>query len=467
MLLAGCAAGVAAATNVASIEAEHLTADVTEFWVAPSAPGRICLTNTVVLGDLAGGSVLSSQCASFNPSRTNFQTSTGGHYYLCPGSPLLAAGTTNVSPRLLAEFAYKTTAPPVPFPADAAVTGEMTLYPQAPRYSGGSPDLGYWYQALDFTMAHLLVSEEAALTVQPGTAIGLRNDPVEGQWTSVCFDLLNGSSFMSQGTPAKRNILAPVHFVQEGPFGSTYTRAFIPDFWPNENNLPPPLLDLRFTDCYLPAEDFLIFAGFSRDLFAGTSDSSSMQWSLRDCALHGGGIMLGRPYPNDPDPFYDPGSVTWFNNLFDRVKITLDPTYYADDSEVNVDLQFQAYNNVFRDQTFALNPLPTSGSNWVLKDNLFDKIAFEPYWVGPLDHDYNAYWLRSPAELTSWFQTNSLPVNNDDGGTDAANDQLLATAPPYQAGLFGDCYLPTNTPLHHAGSRTPTDAGLYQYHNPA
>ena len=301
------------------------------------------------------------------------------------------------------------------------------------------------------------------MTLEPGTAIGLRNDPNGDFWTWRGLSLQEGSAFLTHGTPNKPNTLAPVHYVQEGPFPSTWTIAFIPDFEPNDNNLAPPVLDSRFTDFYLPAEDFLLFSGMSWGLLFATSASSSMQWNMRDCNLHGGGIMLATPRLDDPNPFYPPGSVFWFNNLLDRVKITLDPTYDADSGEVNVDLQIQAYNNLFLDQTFFLNPLPTSGGNWVLKDNLFDKVAFEPYWVGPLDHDHNGYWRRLPSELTSSFQTNSLPVNNADGGADAVNDQEFGAAPPYQTGPYGKHYLPTGTPLYHAGSRTPGEAQLWHY----
>jgi hypothetical protein len=46
------------------------------------------------------------------------------------------------------------------------------------------------------------------------------------------------------------------------------------------------------------------------------------------------------------------------------------------------------------------------------------------------------------------------------------NEQVLTAALPYQAGPFGDFYLPNTTPLYGAGSDTPANLGLYHYTAP-
>jgi hypothetical protein len=43
------------------------------------------------------------------------------------------------------------------------------------------------------------------------------------------------------------------------------------------------------------------------------------------------------------------------------------------------------------------------------------------------------------------------------------NEQVLTAALPYQAGPFGDFYLPNTTPLYGAGGDTPANLGLYHY----
>jgi hypothetical protein len=49
------------------------------------------------------------------------------------------------------------------------------LSAQASRYTNGAPDIGYYYDALDYTVASLTVSG-GNVTVLPGTAIATRNE---------------------------------------------------------------------------------------------------------------------------------------------------------------------------------------------------------------------------------------------------------------------------------------------------
>jgi hypothetical protein len=51
-LFAACGAVAAGMTNFAAVTAEHITADVTNFWVQ-YGPSRIALTNSIIVGSLA------------------------------------------------------------------------------------------------------------------------------------------------------------------------------------------------------------------------------------------------------------------------------------------------------------------------------------------------------------------------------------------------------------------------------
>ena len=157
VLLAACGAAAAGPTNFAAITAEHITADVTNLW-AGAQPSRIALTNSIVVGTLATGPTLATDHCAINPTAPVFQAAGGGNYYLPANSPLHQAGTTNTSSRLLAEFHRKTTAPPLAFPPYMTIGGDMTLLPQASRYTNGAPDIGFWYNALDYTAPTLILS---------------------------------------------------------------------------------------------------------------------------------------------------------------------------------------------------------------------------------------------------------------------------------------------------------------------
>jgi hypothetical protein len=133
VLFAGCGTAVAASTNFTEIDAEQVTANVTNFWSALSPPSRINLTNSIILGTFGSGSTVSSQNVAMNPSGTVFQTVDNGNYYLATNSPYHNAGTTNISPRLLAELHGKTTYPPIGIAAFTQISGDMMLLPTGRR----------------------------------------------------------------------------------------------------------------------------------------------------------------------------------------------------------------------------------------------------------------------------------------------------------------------------------------------
>ena len=447
-------------------------------------------------------------------SEPPFQSAAGGNYYLATNpdgsdaSGFRGQGTTTgVDPALLADLKTNTTYPPIALPALMTISGNLTLFPQIPRYTSGNPDLGYYYPALDYTVATMILAG-GAVTVEPGTAIGVRNDYINDLangpwWTTVGFWIEQGSSFVSHGTPTAPNVFTSAAMVQEQPqtdfaqyqdailyyYGlqPANTVSFVTDFEPNALNLPAPTLDFRFSKFYLTGLDYHIWAGFDEYDFYEASPDSSIFLNLRDCEIYGGRLNLGNPDYSyyDPSQVYAPGAVSWFDNLFDRVTINLDPTYYWYNGVINCDMQIQAYNNLFRGGPFLhLEPFPATAGNWKFEDNLFDKVNFvqdvDCYGQGPvqpLDYDYNAYWPLTADELTA-EQGNypfaeppnaaelQLSDTSNDGFTDGTpgnHEVVLSSAPPYQTGPLGNYYLPATTPLYNVGSRSAAAAGLAQY----
>ena len=223
VLFAGCGAAIGASSNSFTIEAEQITADVTNFWVAPVPPDRISLTNSIVQGVFSGASEVDTQNAVVNPLGAVFQTVDNGNYYLAAGSPLHQAGTTNISPQLLAKLGNKTTCPPAGLPAMQQISGDLVLFPRAPRYTGGAPDLGYHYDALDYTVANLALAG-GTLTVEPGTAVAVRHDLAYWDdydciwtWTVAGILVQQGSAVISHGTPTRTNLFTVERLVQETP----------------------------------------------------------------------------------------------------------------------------------------------------------------------------------------------------------------------------------------------------------
>ncbi len=401
-----------------------------------------------------------------------FQALGFGSYYLTDASGFRAKGTTPY-PQLIATLKSRTTRPPVSLTAAMDVTGQLTLSPQVARYTSGAADLGYYYPALDYTVASVFVESGGGITVAPGTAIAVRNDhDPTGHWLWCGFILRENSTFVSHGTPTSPSVFTTLRLVQEGPFDLGWNIAFVSDFDGHYFTDAPPLLSFRFSNFSLTAEDVHLAAGcfgppvpmrFDLDLLFPAN--SSMRWSLQDCSLRGGGISLTEPY--HMWYAFPPGALSWVNNLFDRVWIDLEPCYSPD--VVNIDLPLQAYNNLWRGGSLAVLASPTSAGNWTFKDNLFEQVIFiqpDPALLPlPLDHDYNAYWLY-PGPFPTGLAARLIP-NNNDGGVDALNDVVLPGSPPFLSGPFGDYYLPSVLPsaypLHDSGSRSPAQAGLYQY----
>jgi hypothetical protein len=395
-------------------------------------------------------------------------------------------GTTDISQKLLLELRQKTTSQPFKLPSYMQINSDMILSPQVARYTNGAPDIGYWYDALDYTVANVTLAG-GNVTVEPGTAIAVRNEylPNTGAFTIGGFMVSQGSAFISQGTPTKPNTFTSVRMVQETPetdfsqfeldegywFG---TVLFVPDFQPKDPS--SPTLNFRFCRFYLPPNDYQIWLGLQEfPAFDGfdfeMSPDSAVYLTFQDCALYGGRVNLGNPdyYYYPIDYVYAPGTVIFGNNLFDQTSMNLDPTYYeygVDDDGLNVDLALQSYNNLFRGgQWLAMSPIPASAGNWTFNDNLFDKVDFIQNTSEPLDFACDAYWPKTSSELfwPGYDASQLLPTTTGDGFTDSTNEPVFTTPPPHQWGPFGNHYMPTNTILYHVGSRTADAAGFCQY----
>jgi hypothetical protein len=429
-------------------------------------------------------SVTAVKSPILNSDTDVFQTSGNGSHYLPVNSNYRSFGTTAIDPTLLTALHTKTTQPPLALPLFMVLTGDLTLCPQVPRYASGPPDSGYYYDALDYTVARVLLAG-ANLTVLPGTAIATRNecvweyDPDYGPWcwwTFEGFGLAEGSSLISHGTPTTPSTFTSVTRVQEQPqtdFANWRvawdypfsTVSFLP-YWPSDGHLLaptcPPILDLRFCNLSLAPEDFHVWGGKFEYWYLQTSMDSLVNMTLRDCNISCGVIELDAPVTPCMD--YGAGAVSWINNFFGRVEISLDPSTYWDYGMLDCDIQVEAYNNLFRGgYVLATRPCPATAGHWTFKDNLFDKVHFYQDTDQPLDYDHNAYWPLTASALYGTGDTAMLSPTTPNDDLNGGNEITLGAAPAYGAGPLGNYYLPSSSQICNAGSRSPAEAGLYHY----
>jgi len=474
VLFAGCFDAVAGNTNSYAVEMEQVTADVSNLWDSAVSPSRLALTNSIIFGNIGSVSAYSAQSVTVAPDATNFQTNGTGKYYLAAASSLRQSGTTNISARLRTELQQKTTSPPLAFPQLMNLTGNLTLMPQAGRYTNGAPDRGYYYDALDYTVAWMTVF--GSITVEPGTAIGVRNEPIAGasRYTWWGLDLRENSSVVSHGLPNRPNIFSDTQTVQEQDEYAS-SSLFVPDFQGSPSDAAP-VMDFRFNKLYAPAGGFQVWGGDWEFVSYGdnlASYDSLVNWTMRDCELHGGRISLGLPDINmDLTLYYGSGAVDWENNLFESVNINLNPATWWWNGMVNFDESLTARNNLFKGANWmAIEPVPASAGNWTFTDNLFDGIDFQADSAAPMDFDFNGYRPLPASQTLSNTMSAVLSLTaNDSTALASATNNLgalhevyLDYALPYVSGSFGKYYLSTVTPLWQAGSRTAADAGLSQY----
>ncbi len=407
VLFAGCQEAVAAGTNSFAIAAENITADVSNLYTASVSPTYAVLTNSIITGSANGASLHNSTVA---PGSSNFQTNGAGNFYLAVGSTLHQAGTTNINPYLLNEFHNKTTYAPVALPEFMSFSGKLTLSPQAPRYTNGPPDEGYYYDALDYTVAGM--TNFGSITVLPGTAVGFRQDLNTSTYWG--FNLREESSFVSHGTPTRPIVFTDVQWVQE-QFEYPCYSLFVPNFEGATNDIAP-VMDFRFCNFYPAVNWYEVWAGQNESANYMASYDSVVNWTMRDCNLYGGWISLGEPdngsfFGIPYTTFYGAGSVTWDNNLFENEFVNLQPSYYWYDGTINVDMAFSAYNNLSHGGYLVTASQTSSSGNWTFEDNMFDKINFYQDAALPLDYDNDGYWPLTAAELQSGY-TNQFQAND-------------------------------------------------------
>jgi hypothetical protein len=490
VLFAACSAAVGAATNAITIEAEQVTADVNDFCQAAVLPSRMGLTNCILWGSALAADNLAALKVIVNPNGTNFVSAGAGIYYLAANSPLHHIGITNLSPRLRAALQTKTTYAPLVIPPFTTISGQITLSPQAPRYTQGKPDLGYHYDALDYTVADLIL-QGGTLTVLPGTAIGYRMELYTNgfparlggnlYWTFIGLDVRENSRVISQGLPGQPNVFVDVQQVQE-QFQWPVWAGMVPDYFPTDLSDQAPALHFRFSNFYLNWVSYMnepaLHFWSGMDAITGNewSIASAMNFTLQDCQVRGGQINLGLPdNPDDGlgfldyDTVFGTGTVTWNNSLFKGVNIYLNPTYYwrtnatFTNQTVNCDLQVTADHNLFQNARWLiLAPIPATAGNWTFRDNLFDRVQIYQQPEYPLDFQHNGYWRLLETEVfwSAYGYTNQLRATaTSDGLTEVFLNQAL----PYTNAAYGNHYLSQTTPLYQAGSRTASEAGLTEY----
>ena len=412
--------GYAIGAEGSTVSAEHVTIHNAHLAFANSAGGTLGLTNSLLSSVTNFWYSFTSSSNATNSGGSMFSSAIAGAHYLADNT-YRNAGTTNISPSLLADLKRLTTYPPLVLTND--FTTDTVLVPQAQRDTD-APDLGYHYNPLDYCWSGLNLTN-ATLTLTNGVAVAV--------YGTKGVILQDGAQVISEGSPVNLNRYVRYTTVQEQPVivgTNSSTRALFDLPGPYTT---PPVVRMRFTDIAQVADETQ-----RRRVFYAVGVPGSL--SLTDCQL-GAGFVAAYPTTNTVTI-----TVAFTNTVVERTWLS----FTEGTGGVGYPLHLSLYNNLIRFGHLGLAYVNTNGT-WAIHDNLFDYVEEGVTQDDPIN-------FPIPASHNAAWGANSI-------GT----FKIYLTSCNYQAGPLGSYYYPTNggtnslTSLIDAGSRNATNAGLYHF----
>ena len=368
---------------------------------------RMFLTNSLLVGVTNIGSYSGiGNAESVNPAGIFDAVGAGFAYLAATNAVWRDAGTTEITPALLADLKTRTTFAPIVI-TNVLVTQSTNLLPSVGRDTNGV-ELGFHYPAVDFAV-NVLAATNATLYLSNGVSIMAFGD--SGFW------LKDNSALVSEGSPLAPNIISRFVAVQEQSTnwggGSVNNNSEINCY--NFMN-SPPTAKLRFTEFYTMAS-----SGWHLQVLETNWVFSNV--SLNDCAFNSGNNWFGG---------WHLGYSGFTNILFYRVANKF--AYYGD---------IKVFNNLFKGGAIITDKDDATNS-WIFRNNSFDNITVQEDGL-QVTNSHNAY-INASARLTP----------ND------ANDVVLSTF-AYTNGPFGDFYQVSTNLINEGSVATAGAAGMYHY----
>ena len=332
--------------------------------------------------------------------------------YLANGSAYRNAGTTNIEATLLSSLKRLTTYPPIVAGHLVVLQNtNLTLSPQAGRDTD-TPDLGWHASPIDYVFGGVYVTN-STITLNPGTVVGLYS-PTNAGNNYYGIALSDAAKIFSEGSATNLNRIVRYNTVQEQSSTTWNTTPIDHIISDTAEVAHTPEARFRFTEWSIPAADTHHFYGYS---------GTDLAAAFRDCQFWGGKFKTERPTVN----------VT--NSLFHRTAVILEGANHSLDATFQNTLLYGG--SLYLYQEF--------GGTFILKDNLFDRVAVSQH-VTPT-HDYNGYITNSAAQ---WL-------------TNSGIHNVFTNAFSYETGGLGRFYQPTNSPFLSVGSTNANLLGLYHY----
>ena len=369
----------------------------------------VSLTNSLLIAvtNWADGPItlLTNAVVYTNNDSGIFQTVGGGNYYLAAGSPYRNAGITNIDPNILADIRTKTTHPPIVY-ANATISTNTTFSPQAQRDTD-APDLGYHYDPLDYVFANTEV--ESNVTFTAGTAVGWFRTTSGYYHAGDGIHLTDNAKAIFNGTATALDYWVRLNTVQEQDTSGGYGTGGLTGQASDPSVVST--IQANFLHCSMMSYD----GNHVRD------DSGYLAVVANNCEFWVGGVAGYNIYLNLTNCFFgranqigaqDPGSSLYMQNC-----------------------------TVHGSQIYSLH-----GGTWpvVIVSCALDGVT--------VDMDTNDTYCDYNAFTTTRARLSVLGAHD-----------IVTNSFNWQSSWFGDCYLPSNSPLIDAGNTNANYVGLHHF----
>lgn len=426
-------------SDTSTVSVEHMTVNQSGWFGfnASWSGNSLAVTNSLIVGASSLGDIpLTTNCvAVLSSSNGVFQTVGGGSHYLATNSPYRDAGTTGISPVLLADLTKKTTCPPLVY-SNSIISNTLILTP-LPIRDTNAPDVGYHYEPLDAVFGGCVLSTN--MTIASGTAVAWFEEyggaDVSGQPYGVVLN--DGAQVEFQGSASAPARFLRFNVVQEA-IGAWSDRGWMSGMVFNgSGGAPRPRISAQFTKWH----GTMGYAGVFRD-----------NWNYGDACIAHSEFLAST--------IATYGASTYFTNcLFDRAGLAL----YGDADATSITF----LNSTFREGGMIMKRYSGgSPSFWRVENCAFDGMNITTYDelnanTNSTYMDYNAFnpsntnWISHPFSWWGAPKTNVLEV--------AGPHDMTVTNYNWQAGALGDFYLPVGSNLTNSGSTNANLIGLYHF----
>ena len=390
-----------------------------------SGYGCISATNSLLIACTNFGGLNGVNNYTNSSDSGIFQTVGAGAHYLADTCPvgIRNAGTTNIDPALLADLATKTTYPPIVY-SNTTISVATNFSPQAQRDTNNSPDLGYYYDPIDYVFGG--VDAASNLTFTAGTAVGWFELPDSGG-PGYGISLPDSSTATFNGTVTLPCVLTRYDTVQEGGNG----------LWTDKGWLAAIIaMGDTPSDASLASQakaTFTHFAALANDPNYVRDYTSDFVLQANDCEFWSG----------DQGGY---GIHLYLTNcLINGCSLGIQAASSGDSALV------------MRNCTMREGGILTThwdGATWPtwIENCVFERTDLS-LMDDPSGGDTNITYCNFNAFLTNG---NRLPIL---GTHDVTN--LISYN--WQSSWLGNYYLPTNSPLIDHGSTTADQIGLYHF----